>query len=133
MNQSAPRQAPETWGSLAENYEEMFVPFSSAAAAAALREIDLGAGLQFLDIAAGTGALTVQAAATGARVTAVDFSAGMLRALTAKLDGSGNVETHVMNGLALRLDDRSFDRAGSNMGIVLFSDPVRGLTEIINY
>ncbi len=124
------QQAANTWGSLANDYEAMFAPFSSAVAAVALEGLDLSSGLQFLDIAAGTGALTLQAAAAGAKVTAIDFSEEMLRALRAKIDDRLEVETLVMDGQELQLPDEAFDGAGSNMGIVLFPDPAKALEEM---
>jgi len=68
------------------------------------------AGLDILDVGAGTGRHAIRLAAQGARVTAVDFSAAMLARARAK-DGAQKVRwlTHDVD-TPLPFADRSFDR-----------------------
>ena len=41
-----------------------------------------------------------------------------------------NIETRVMDGHALELDDDSFDMAGSQFGVMLFPDMPKGISEM---
>ncbi|MGA9532536.1 MAG: methyltransferase domain-containing protein [Anaerolineales bacterium] len=123
---------PDVWTRAAPDYEDMFLPLSSQVAAAALRRIKLDPGDRFLDVAAGTGAVTLQAVEMGAEVTAIDYAEGMLGFLRDKLTESDidSVAVRVMDGQALDFDDDSFDAAGSNLGLVFFEDPLAGLREL---
>lgn len=132
MAQPAEYQLPENWGRKASDYEAMFVPFSSAAAHEAVELAAIEPGERCLDVAAGTGAVTIAAARRGAHVTAVDFSEGMLQVLRRKLadERIDGVEVLQMDGQALDFADASFDVAGSGFGIVWFPDPGKGLREL---
>jgi ubiquinone/menaquinone biosynthesis C-methylase UbiE len=97
----------------------------------ALRRAGLRAGARFLDVAAGSGALSVPAARLGADVLATDQSPVMLdlldlRARTEVL----SIETRVMDGHALEFDDNRFDMAGSQFGVMLFPDMPKGIREM---
>src|SRR5690606_11409635 len=85
-----------------------------------------------LDVAAGSGALSLPAARLGARVLAVDISPGMVERLAARAraEGLANLETRVMDGHALELEDNTFDLAASQFGVMLFPDLPRGLSEM---
>jgi SAM-dependent methyltransferase len=96
-----------------------------------LRRAGLAAGMRFLDVAAGSGALAIPAARLGARVLATDQSPAMLELLRRRAEAEGlDVETRVMDGHALALDDASFDVAGSQFGVMLFPDMPRGIREM---
>lgn len=97
-----------------------------------LDRADLGRGMRFLDVAAGTGALSIPAARLGARVLATDISSGMLDRLVARARPEGlEVETRVMDGHGLALDDDSFDVSGSQFGVMLLPDMPRGVSELV--
>lgn len=81
-----------------------------------------------LDIAAGTGALTLVAAQGGHQILSTDFSADMMASVAAH--ALPNVRTQVMDGQALDLADASFDAAFSLFGIMLFPDYSKGLSEM---
>jgi SAM-dependent methyltransferase len=88
--------------------------------------------MRFLDVAAGSGALSIPAARLGAQVLATDQSPVMLELLRARARQEGlNIETHVMDGHALELDDNSFDMAGSQFGVMLFPDMPQGIREMV--
>lgn len=125
-------QRPESWGARARDYESIFVPFSQAAARRAVELAEIGPGDRYLDVAAGTGALTLAAAAAGASVTAIDFAEGMLDILREKLARAGvdDVEVRQMDGQALEFGDGEFDAVGSGFGLVFFPDPPRGVREM---
>ena len=81
-----------------------------------------------LDIAAGTGALALAAARSGAHVLATDFSPGMVARIAAA--GLPNVDAQVMDGQALELPDASFDAVFSIFGLIMFPDWRKGLSEM---
>jgi ubiquinone/menaquinone biosynthesis C-methylase UbiE len=85
-----------------------------------------------LDVASGSGALSIPAAQLGAQVVAVDLSPVMIERLLvrAQAGGLGNLEGRVMDGQALDLADDTFDIAASQFGVMLFPDLPRGLREM---
>lgn len=116
------------WDRAADHYEKTAHPFTARFAAAALRRVPLTAASQVLDVAAGTGALALAAARTGAQVLATDFSPGMVARIAAA--GLPNVEARVMDGQALELPDASFDAVFSIFGVMMFPDWRKGLAEM---
>jgi SAM-dependent methyltransferase len=92
----------------------------------------LAPGMRFLDVASGSGALSLPAARMGARVLAVDLSPAMIEALRARArdEGLDGLEGRVMDGHHLELEDGTFDMAGSQFGVMLFPDLPRGLSEM---
>ena len=96
-----------------------------------LRRAGLRPGMRFLDVAAGSGALSIPAARLGARVLATDLSPAMLDLLARRArDEELSLETRMMDGHALDLEDDSFDMAGSQFGVMLFPDMPRGIAEL---
>ena len=97
-----------------------------------LRRAGLRAGMRFLDVAAGSGALSIPAARLGADVLATDQSPVMLELLRARAHQQGlTIQTRVMDGHALDLPDNSFDVAGSQFGVMLFPDMPKGISEMV--
>lgn len=116
------------WDAAAQHYEKTAHPFTARYAEAALARVPLTPDMRILDVAAGTGALALLAARSGAQVLATDFSPGMIaRIAAAKLP---NVDARVMDGQALALDDGSFDAVFSIFGVIMFPDWRRGLAEM---
>jgi SAM-dependent methyltransferase len=76
--------------------------------------------------------LSIPAARLGARVLATDFSPVMVARLDARAreEGLPNLESRVMDGHRLELEDGTFDVAGSQFGIMLFPDRPRALGEL---
>jgi ubiquinone/menaquinone biosynthesis C-methylase UbiE len=85
---------------------------------------------RILDIAAGAGALSIPAAHGGASVLAVDIAPGMVRLLSERLAPFPCAAARVMDGEDLRFPNQSFDLAFSIMGISLFNDWRKGLSEM---
>lgn len=91
---------------------------------------NIGPGVRLLDIAAGTGALSVPAAEMGAEVLATDIATGMVERLKERLKPFPNCEARMANGEHLELPDASFEAAFSIFGVILFSDWRTGLREL---
>jgi ubiquinone/menaquinone biosynthesis C-methylase UbiE len=119
---------PDHWDTAAQHYEKTAHPFTARFAEASLARIPLGPGSRVLDVAAGTGALALLAAQTGAEVLATDFSPGMVARIAAA--AVPNIQARVMDGQALALDDASFDAVFSIFGVIMFPDWRKGLAEM---
>lgn len=119
------------WDRIAPGYDRTNTPTQMWLAEEGLKRAGLGPGMRFLDVAAGSGALAIPAARRGARVLATDQSPAMLALLSQRAKAERlDVETRVMDGHALALEDRSFDMAGSQFGVMLFPDMPRGIGEM---
>lgn len=119
---------PAHWNRMAATYEARSQPFTMHFAAAAVATLDIGPSSKVLDVATGTGSAALAAARTGAQVTAIDFSAGMVERVRAH--GLPNIDARQMDGHALDLPDVSFDAALSVFGVMLFADWRAGLREM---
>lgn len=127
----AHEQARVAWSNLAPGYDRFVTPTHLWLGNEGLRRAELRAGMRFLDVAAGSGALSIPAARLGASVLATDLSPVMLDLLKRRAREEGfNVETRVMDGHALDLDDDSVDMAGSQLGVMLFPDMPKGVSEM---
>lgn len=120
------------WDALAANFDRHLTPRARPLAEASLRRVDLRPGMRFLDVGAGSGALSLPAARLGARVLATDVAPEMLARLEARAraEGLSDLATRAMDGQALDLDDATFDVAGSQNGVTVFPDLARGLAEL---
>ncbi len=92
-------------------------------------------GCRVLDVAAGAGDQTLQAATRvgpGGSVLATDISPAILAfaASEAKRAGIANVATKAMDGENLELADASFDAVISRVGLIYFPDQQRALGEM---
>jgi ubiquinone/menaquinone biosynthesis C-methylase UbiE len=124
-------QTRAAWDNIAAGYDEFVTPMHMWLAKEGLRRADLRSGMRFLDVAAGSGALSIPAARLGAQVLATDMSPVMLEHLDARARKEGlSVETRIMDGHALELEDNTFDVAGSQFGVMLFPDMPRGISEM---
>ena len=119
------------WDRIAPGYDQTNTPTQMAIANEGLQLAGLHSGMTFLDVAAGSGALSIPAARLGARVTAIDLSTVMLEHLAARARGERlKVETRVMDGHSLQFKDNSFDMAGSQFGVMLFPDMPTAIREM---
>ncbi len=120
------------WDKIASGYDKTNTPTQMWLGNEGLRRAELRAGMRILDVAAGSGALSIPAARLGAKVLATDQSPVMLELLAARADDEGlDIETRVMDGHALELEDNSFDVAGSQFGVMLFPDMPKGINEMV--
>jgi ubiquinone/menaquinone biosynthesis C-methylase UbiE len=124
-------QTRDAWDDIAAGYDEFVTPTHMWLANEGLRRADLRSNMRFLDVAAGSGALSIPAARLGAQVLATDISPAMVERLQARARKERlSLETRVMDGHALELEDNSFDISGSQFGVMLFPDMPRGISEL---
>jgi ubiquinone/menaquinone biosynthesis C-methylase UbiE len=128
------RQAAEkaaAWGRLTELRQHLY----GAATKLMLEAANLQPGDQVLDIAAGTGDQSRQAArlvGPQGSVLATDISPEMLvvAARLAKREGLSNLTTRAMNAEQLNLPESSYDAVISRFGLLLIPDQQQALMEI---
>jgi ubiquinone/menaquinone biosynthesis C-methylase UbiE len=125
-------QVRDAWDALAPGFDEFTTPMTRRLAERLLGDA-VQPGTRLLDLAAGSGAVGLVAARRGAEVVAVDIAPRMIEALAARARAEtlSNIEGRVMDGLALDLDDDSFDVCVSLNGVSLFPDLARGLFEAV--
>lgn len=129
--QTTPDRTPDGWGRVADAYDADIAPTMTRYAQEALDATELQPGEAVLDVAAGSGAVALEAARRGAHVVAVDFAPEMVeRLLRRAAEADLHVEAHVMDGQALELPDGHFDAAYCNLGLMFFPSPDRGLAEM---
>ncbi|HEX7045241.1 MAG TPA: methyltransferase domain-containing protein [Burkholderiales bacterium] len=129
MNREQTRAA---WDKIAAGYDEFVTANYFSLGGEALRRAGLSAGMRFLDVACGSGGLSVPAARLGARVLGVDISPQMIECLEARARRERlEIEGRVMDGHALDLPDATFEMTGSQFGVMLFPDLPRGLSEMV--
>jgi ubiquinone/menaquinone biosynthesis C-methylase UbiE len=127
---TAPREA---WDAIAEGYDRYVAPQELELAEEALALVGLKPGERVLDVAAGTGGLSLPAARLGARVLATDWSPAMIERFVtrARTEGLAHAEGRVMDCRALDLEDGAFDVTASQFGVMLVSDQPRALREMV--
>lgn len=130
MSSPSPLASPEPWDLVAPGYVAENLDQFEAFAREALRLVP--AQGEILDVAAGPGSLSLLAARTARRVSAVDFAAGMLAELETRAAAAGitNVDARIGDGQALPFPDGRFDAAYSMFGLIFFPDRARGLGEL---
>jgi ubiquinone/menaquinone biosynthesis C-methylase UbiE len=123
----------EAWDAIAAGYDRHVAPQEVDLANEALRLVGIKAGDRFLDVASGTGGLSLPAARLGVEVLATDWSAAMIEQFQARVrnEGLSNAEGRVMDCHALDLPDNSFDVTGSQFGVMLVPDQPRALREMV--
>ena len=122
MNETPNTRTAEFFDAMVATYETWAEPLSARLAQVALKRTSVRAGDSELDIGAGTGALALQAAALGARVTAIDISSAMVARLTQRLAPYPECKALVMDGQALTFEESRFDAAFSILSTTLFAD-----------
>ena len=126
-------QIRQSWDAIATGFDDFVTPKSVKFGEEALRRVDLRPGMRFLDVAAGSGALSIPAARRGAQVLATDLAPTMIERLKARAraEGLANLDGAVMDGEALDIADDTFDVAASQNGVSLFPDVEAGIREMV--
>ena len=120
------------WDAIAALYDEHVAPGEAELATAGLRLAGLQPGDTFLDVAAGTGGLSLPAARLGAKVLATDWSPKMIEHFTARVAAEGlDAEGRVMDCHALDIPDDTYDVTGSQFGVMLVPDQAQALREMV--
>jgi ubiquinone/menaquinone biosynthesis C-methylase UbiE len=123
----------EAWDAIAAGYDMFVTSGEASLATEALKLVGLEAGDRFLDVAAGTGGLSLPAARLGAKVVATDWSPKMIERFKARVreEHLPDAEGMVMDCHALALADESFDITGSLFGVMLVPDQPKALREMV--
>lgn len=98
-------QIRDAWDAIAPRYDQFVTNEDMPFAEEALNRVEIGTGTRFLDVACGSGAVSIPAAGRGAQVTAVDLAPTMIERLNARAQAEGlsNLEGLVMNAQSLEL------------------------------
>jgi ubiquinone/menaquinone biosynthesis C-methylase UbiE len=116
----------------AAGYDQIFGFASREFVPTLLRLARLAPGQRVLDVATGTGnAAEAASEAVGPSgfVVAADISLPMLDQARKRLSSLPNISFAVENGQALTLPDASFDVVLCSMGLMMFPDHAKGLSE----
>lgn len=114
------------WEQAGEKYLRTFFGVTDQATGPLLDAAGVVGGSRVLDVATGPGNVAAAAAARGAAVTGIDFSAAQV-ALARKLNPG--IEFEEGNAENIRFADGSFDAVVMNFGLLHFPDPERALAE----
>ena len=126
-----PDQQPHRWDQHVGLYEGVFEPLTQQFALGAIDALALEPGSRVLDSGAGTGGAALELVRRGHRVTAIDASIAMVRRAKDRASAEGlTTEILTMDGQNVSFPDASFDAALSILGVILFPDAVRGLSEL---
>jgi len=120
------------WQDAAASWHRWDPVFDRWLGEATQRMLDLahvGDGTRVLDIAAGSGGQSVEAARRGAVVLATDISSNILdeAAAAARAAGISTMATRVMDGESLDVEPGSFDAAISRLGLMYLPDKLGAL------
>lgn len=126
-------QIRSAWDAVAPEFDEFVTPENIRHGESALRRVDIGPETRLLDVAAGSGALSIPAARRRAHVVATDISPVMIKRLRERAGrhGLGTIEARVMDGLRLAFDDDTFDVAVSQHGVSTFPNVTAGIRELV--
>jgi ubiquinone/menaquinone biosynthesis C-methylase UbiE len=117
------QEAAEAWDRWGEVIERWLGPATEAM----LDMAGIGEGSRVLDVAAGAGGqslIAARRAGEGGRVLATDISSNLLEfaAKRAREAGLSNVDTAVLDGEQLDVEEGSFDAVISRVGFIFFPD-----------
>ncbi|MBW3620493.1 MAG: methyltransferase domain-containing protein [Actinobacteria bacterium] len=126
-------QLREAWDALADGFDRHLTPHTIAFGQEIVSRLELGPGRRVIDIGAGSGAVAIPAARTGAEVVAIDLAPTMIERLTARAraEGLATLSAEVGDGTALDVGDDRFDVAVSLNGVTVFPDLTAGLDEMV--
>jgi len=125
---------PGNWDIASQGYASNIAPYMMEPfAAEIIHRLDVDHQANVLEVAAGSGALTLALSKRVKSLLATDFSPKMLEILGERISDAGieNTELELMDGQALEIDNASFDRAACSFGIMLFPERHKGFSELV--
>ena len=126
------KEMDAAWEHIAPGYDEFVTPSHLWLGNEGISRAGVGKGTRFLDVACGSGALSIPAARAGAKVSSIDIAPTMVERLKARAQKEHlEIEARTMDGHQLEFADNSFDVSGSQFGVMLFPDLPRGLKEMV--
>ncbi|MDQ2075814.1 class I SAM-dependent methyltransferase [Marinimicrobium sp. ABcell2] len=128
----SPLGTPLAWDLVAPGYVEFNTEFFEVYSAEALKLAEIRPKDHLLDVAAGPGSLSLQAAERAEKICALDFSPEMLTHLRARAKALNlsNIDVLEGDGQALPYPDQQFDAAFSMFGLMFFPDRAKGFSEL---
>ena len=128
-------RSADAWDDVADEYECRVQPFTEQFASPLLDACAVdGAPQTFVDVACGSGAVALAAAARGARVTACDHSQAMLDRLAARARAE-SVQLDALVACDGEAPPREwagmFDCAASGFGVIFFPDADAGVAAML--
>ena len=123
---------PEPWDLVATGYAETTMQMLAQYAEVAVDTLALHDGSKVLDVACGSGSVSLMVAKQVESVHAIDFSVSMLDICQQKADDADirNIKTFHGDAQKLPFEDEHFDAAISMFGLMFFPDRQAGLTEM---
>lgn len=121
------------WDKAEAFYEESWKRQLQPAQERLLEMAELRPGERVLDVACGTGLVTLPAAravGTDGEVVATDLSDRMVEACREASAGLNHVRVHQMDAEDLDVPDASFDCALCSLGLMYVPDPIKSLQEL---
>lgn len=127
-----PLAVAEPWDLVADDYAEFAPAIMQSFSDRAIEFASLTPSSQVIDVAAGTGLLSLRAARQVAQVQAIDFSEAMLARLraAARAVGLTNIQTRVGDGQNLPYESDRFDAGFSMFGLMFFPERAKGFGEL---
>ncbi len=124
---------PGTWDLVADGFDRAVWDLFGQFGRRALDVVAPPPSARIIDIACGSGSLTIPAAGRVREVVAVDFSPRMVDVTRRRVERAGlaNVAVDLGDGQALRYENDSFDAAFSLFGLMFFPARERGLSELL--
>jgi len=115
------------WNSVSDAYQRHFGRLTIQSVDAVLDAANLVTRARVLDVCCGPGMLAAAAAARGANVSAIDFSAQAIAIARESING---VDFQEADAAALPFDDASFDAVVCGFGLIHLPDPAQALREM---
>lgn len=128
ISDAAPHRAVWTLGDYALMAEEVMAPLGPVL----VKATGLGPGVRVLDVAAGSGNISLPAAATGAAVVSSDLTPELLQRSRARAAAQGlTIDYREANAHALPFGDGEFDVVISAIGVQFAPEQQRAADELV--